>query len=99
MSDPTEPVNYPMAPATRTYLDALRSLGLLDGDAGARVIPGEVDDVIRGLHHVLAGGSVTISIQSPGSPSVVDELNEGFLRALDETNKLEVEIPGIKVCY
>jgi len=67
--------------STRIYLEALESYGLLEDDTG-QLSPG-VRDVLHGLHQVLGGGVVSVEVQSPGTPSVVGELDTALQNAMN----------------
>jgi hypothetical protein len=85
---PIKPEGIDVAPATRAYLEALGSLGLLQGDSGSQTLHSDAHEVLVALHHVLAGGAVDIEIHSEGAPSMVEDLNTMLRRAVDETNQL-----------
>jgi hypothetical protein len=87
-----------MAPAGLEYINALRGLGLLQGETGDRQIPGEVREVLGALHHVLAGGRVNIDIPDPGTASIVERLDITLDRALRESSDVERQYP-MEVCF
>jgi hypothetical protein len=73
-----------VTPGSRIYLEALESYGLLEGEQGGQQrLPDSVREVLNGLHHVLAGGTVSVEIQSDGTSSIVDELGTALENAQD----------------
>jgi hypothetical protein len=98
MSTPPTPDPEAMnvAPSTRAYLGTLESLGMLEGDSGDQVLRSDALEVLIALHHVLAGGTVIVEIQSEGTPSMVEDLNTMLGRAVEETNQLALREPGTK---
>ena len=84
-----------VAPATNAYISNLESLGLLAGEPGGQQLAAETREVLTALHHVLAGGQVDVQVVSPGTASVVEDLDGQLDQALDETNNLNVVLrPG-----
>ena len=84
-----EPESVNVAPATNAYLGALQSLSILEGGYGdAQTLQSGAEEVLIALHHVLAGGTVSVEIQNPGTASVVEELNELLQNAVNETKQL-----------
>jgi hypothetical protein len=76
----------PVTPESRIYLEALESYGLLEGEQGGEQrLPDSVREVLNALHHVLAGGTVSIEIQSDGTSSVVEELGTALQNAEGRT--------------
>ncbi len=55
-----EPEMIAVTPGSRIYLEALESYGLLEGVQGQQRLPDSVREVLNGLHHVLAGGTVSV---------------------------------------
>ena len=86
--EPIEPETIAVTPSARRYLDALLSHGLLQGEPGGQMVSGSVQKVLGALHHVLGGGTVSIDVQSPGTGSVVTDLDTMLQQALDEINQL-----------
>ena len=81
-----EPETISVLPSARLYLDALLSHGLLQGERGDQTVAGDVESVLNALHHVLGGGTVSINIQSPGTTSVVADLDDALQVALGGVN-------------
>jgi hypothetical protein len=95
--EPMEPETIEVTPGAGNYLDALLSHGLLQGAPGGQRVDDEVQDVLRALHHVLGGGTVSIVVQSPGSGSVVADLNTALDGALADINlQFSTDAPNIK---
>jgi hypothetical protein len=80
-NEPAEAEMIAVTPGSRIYLEALESYGLLEGEQGQQQLPDSVREVLNGLHHVLAGGTVSVEIQSDGTSSVVDELGTALENA------------------
>ena len=81
------PQNIAVTPSARAYLERLEESGLLEGGAGQQDIKGGVQPVLDALHHVLGGGSVSITIDTPGNATVVKDLNTLLVQVKDEWNK------------
>lgn len=90
-----EPENIPVAPAAKNYLETIARYGMLEGEIGDRVVDRDVGTVLNALHHVLAGGSVSVSVDTPGAEAVVDELDRVLQGAVVETNQLGPGNPGM----
>lgn len=72
------------------YVQRLVELGASVGGLGEVDINPTVKPINEAFHHVLAGGKVTIILERPGDPTIVQELNtlidEGYHEA-NEINK------------
>jgi len=79
--EPGETETITVTSGSLIYIEALESYGLLEVDTG-QLSPG-VRDVLHGLHQVLAGGVVSIEVQSDGSSSIVDELDTALQNAMN----------------
>ncbi len=90
-----EPEAINVARATRAYLKTLESLGLLQGYGGSQTLHSDAHEVLIALHHVLAGGSVSVEIQSPGTASMIQDLNTMLENAVNETNQLAKDRPDV----
>src|SRR5215203_7361380 len=86
-SNEREPQNIAVTPSSRDYLGKFAQSGLLEGERGQQEIPDDVKPVLEALHHVLGGGKVSITIDSPGDAAVVEELNGMLNKAKDEYNQ------------
>lgn len=84
--EPREPQTINVTSSARSYLEALESYGLLEGEAGQQQLPHAVRDVLHGLHHVLGGGTVSIEVQNDGSSSIIDHLDTAMREAVEECN-------------
>jgi hypothetical protein len=91
-----DPETVPVAPATKTYLEALEGNGVLQGEPGEQSPPNDVSEIVHALHVVLAGGSVNVQIVSQGAASVVADLDSSFAASLADHNTYG---PDIRVCF
>ena len=82
-----EPQNITVAPSSRAYLESVEKLGLLEGGPGRQEINGSALPVLNALHHVLGGGTVSITVEEPGNETVVDKLDTLLKEAMEETRK------------
>jgi hypothetical protein len=78
---PIESEMIAVTPDSRVYLEALESYSLFEGEPGQQQLSRSVREVLHGLHHVLAGGTVSVKIQSDGTSSIVDELETALNNA------------------
>ena len=90
-SNEREPQNIAVTASSRDYLEKFAQSGLLEGERGQQEIAAGVKPVLEALHHVLGGGKVSITIDSPGDAAVVEELNDVLYKATDEYNHLPQE--------
>ena len=82
-----EPQRITDAPSSRAYLETVEKLGLLEGEPGVQEIKGSAQPVLEALHHVLGGGTVSITVETPGDRAVVDKLDTLLKKAMEETRK------------
>jgi hypothetical protein len=80
-----EAVMIAVTPASKIYLEALESYGLLETEDGEARLPDSVREVLDALHHVLGGGTVSIAKQTDGTSSIVDELGTALKNASNGT--------------
>ena len=88
-----------VATATKNYLERLHDQGLLEGESGNRQLNADVNSVLTALHHVLAGGQVTIKLGAGAATTVVSELEQLRQAALLEHSQLEGEGPPLRIFY
>ncbi|AEI63503.1 hypothetical protein [Corallococcus macrosporus] len=81
--------DVPRARALADYLARGRELGAVEGPLGARVLNPALRPVLEALHHVLAGGEVSVHILQRGNADLVDELNLRAERATEEASTLD----------
>jgi hypothetical protein len=86
--EPMEQETITVTSSARSYLEALESYGLLEGEPGQQQLSDSVRNVLNALHHVLGGGIVSIEVQNNGSSSIVDHLDTAMRDAMDECNRL-----------
>ena len=96
--DHPQPVQGSMAEDMLAYILALETNGFLEGEPGSHEIPDEVNQILNALHHVLAGGTVVVEIQSEGTPSLVNDLDSLLVSALAQTNHLRRE-SDVTICF
>ena len=70
------------------YQMRLLQLGAVEGALGSLAINPDLKPVIEALHHVLAGGTVEITITQAGNRAIVEELNRRVERATTEVNAI-----------
>jgi hypothetical protein len=87
-SSEMEPQNIAVTPSSRDYLEKLIANALLEGEPGQQDITSSAQPVLRALHEVLGGGTVSINVETPGNATVVEELNTLLSSAKDEWNRL-----------
>jgi len=87
-SQEIEPQNIAVTPSSRDYLEKFVDYALLEGEPGQLEVKGDAQIVLEALHHVLGGGTVSISIDTPGNATVVEELNTLLRSAKGECDRL-----------
>ena len=86
-SQGNEPQNIAVTPSAKVYLDRFEEYGLLEGEPGQQEVKGDAQPLFEALHHVLGGGKVSITIDTPGNATVVEELNTLLGHVRGEWNK------------
>jgi hypothetical protein len=89
--EPMESETITVTSSARSYLEALESYGLLEGEPGQQQLSDSVRDVLHALHHVLGGGTVSVEVRNDGSSSIVDHLNTAMRGAVGQCNRLPRE--------
>jgi hypothetical protein len=99
MSAPDESariVQLSLSSALSEYLERVRELGAVESSHGGVELNPTLQPVLQALHHVLAGGEVTVHVTRQGLPDIYEELQERAARAVRETNALN-QPPGVVV--
>jgi hypothetical protein len=86
--EPMEPETINVTSSARSYLEALESYGLLEGEPGQQQLSDSILNVLNALHHVLGGGTVSIEVRTDGSSSIVDHLDTAMRDAIEECERL-----------
>lgn len=81
-------VSYPLTQSAYEYLVRVIGLGAFEGPVGDMKLSPDLQPVVDALHTVLAGGSVTFTVQSRGSPDIKRELDERVLRMSQDANEI-----------
>jgi hypothetical protein len=79
-------IGYQVTTSMHDYLERLIDLGLVEGAIGAIDLKPEVRPLIEALHHVLAGGTVNVTVTQPGNSQVVNDLGTDLKTATSDTN-------------
>ncbi|WAM26658.1 hypothetical protein [Myxococcus sp. NMCA1] len=74
--------------ALTAYLARCNELGAMEGPLGARTLSPALRPVLEALHHVLAGGEVSVQLVQRGNADIVNELNLRAERATEESSSL-----------
>ncbi|WNZ62437.1 hypothetical protein QEG98_00860 [Myxococcus sp. MxC21-1] len=74
--------------ALTAYLARCNELGAVEGPLGARTLNPALRPVVEALHHVLAGGEVSVQLLQRGNADIVNELNLRAERATEESSSL-----------
>jgi len=72
------------------YLKRLQELGAVEGVPGQAAVSAEVRPIIEALHHVLAGGKVTVTIQQEGTPVLVNGLGTLLQQTLCDASAMTI---------
>jgi hypothetical protein len=74
-----------------TLLERMLELGAFIGEPGAQQLSPQLHELVEGMFHVLAGGEVCVTIQTPGHPELRNELAHRLDRAQEQTNRVNRE--------
>ncbi|HCF57544.1 MAG TPA: hypothetical protein DFS52_06070 [Myxococcales bacterium] len=66
----------------------LMELGVFEGVPKAMALSTECRPLIEALHHVLAGGKVSVTVESEGAVSVFEDLQDKLAKSVEEANSL-----------
>lgn len=68
------------------YLARCNELGAVEGPLGARTLNPALRPVLEALHHLLAGGEVSVQLLQRGNADLVNELNLRAERVTEESS-------------
>ncbi len=85
-----ESVQVSMTKNAIDYLRRLHDLGAVEESNGQVVISAEIRPIIDALHHVLAGGKATVSVEQEGTPLLVNEIETMLQQTLSDGNAMLV---------
>jgi hypothetical protein len=71
-------VSYPMASSIHAYFARCIEIGAIEGTLGDQHLLAEVRELVRCLHHVLAGGKVACTVEQRGSMDIYNDLERLF---------------------
>lgn len=81
-------VAYPMAASIYAYFKRILELGAIDGGIGEHALREDVRELVTALHHVLAGGKVTLDIEQRGHMDIFNELEKLFEAGQNDANEI-----------
>ena len=81
-------IGYNIAYSMYEYLERLIDLGIIEGPVGHNELNQKVKPLMEALHEVLAGGTVSVQVTTPGNPQVVTELRQDLQQAGDDANAI-----------
>ncbi len=84
-------VGHMLASQTHEFVLRLEQLGFTFGQDGAVLNP-ELQPIVDGLYHALAGGEVEIKVKHRGNPDIVTELQTRQASATAESNQLNQDV-------
>jgi hypothetical protein len=71
-------VAYPMASSIHAYFARCIEVGAIEGSLGDQQLLAEARELVRCLHHVLAGGKVSCAVEQRGSMDIYNDLERLF---------------------
>jgi hypothetical protein len=71
-------VAYPLATSIHAYFARCLEVGAIEGSLGDQHLLAEVRELVRCLHHLLAGGKVTCAVEQRGSMDIYNDLERLF---------------------
>lgn len=86
-----EVVQLSFASSMVEYLRRVQELGAFEGVGSTVELSPRLRPVLEALHHVLAGGEVSVSIAQSGQSVVFQDLHDRMERALQETRQLQTQ--------
>ena len=84
-------VQVTMVSSGTAYLERLMQHGAVEGAPGEMQLNPEAKRLIDALHHVLAGGKVSLAIEQTGSEELVRELGTRLEQAFADANAANKE--------
>jgi hypothetical protein len=85
-------IGLQITPAMYQYLVSLLEYGIQEGQIGNQSLNPAVVPLLDAIHNILAGGTATVQITTPGNPQVVAELKNGFKDANDAANEINKKL-------
>lgn len=79
-------VSLQLTESAHGYLTRALNLGAVEGSLGAMQVTPEVATLLQALNAILAGGKVTVEVESRGNPDVFAELNQRLEAAARDAN-------------
>lgn len=74
--------------AANAYRVLLINHGAFEGNPGSLQVASEIMPILEALHHVLAGGTASVTVQTNGAANVVQSLEDAFEASMDAMNAL-----------
>jgi hypothetical protein len=81
-------IGYNIAYSMYEYLERLIELGLVEGPLGKMDLNPKAKPLVDALHQVLAGGTVTVQVTTPGNPQILAELAATLQEATNDGNAI-----------
>ncbi len=85
-------VGTQLTPALYQYLNRLIELGIFEGPNGNMTINPAVQPLVDALHQVMAGGTVSVQVTTPGTAAVVAELAGLIQQGTDQANEINKKV-------
>jgi hypothetical protein len=77
-----------VTPKTHKYLEKLFELGVFEGANGNQTLHKDLVALVEAAHQVLAGGTASVQVTTPGNPQVFAELQTLVQDGAAETNQV-----------
>ncbi|MGI5863708.1 MAG: hypothetical protein ACOX6T_16850 [Myxococcales bacterium] len=74
--------------AGEAYFKRLMELGVFEGVPNDMALSSECRPLIEALHHVLAGGQVSVVVTTPGNLTVFEDLQDRLEKTFQQANAL-----------
>ena len=84
----TEAKCLPAVTSISSWVNRCIELGAIEGTVGSQGLESKVDELVRAMHHVLGGGTVTVTVNTSGSKEIVDELDLLLDEGITEANRI-----------
>lgn len=81
--------------AGEAYFKRLMELGVFEGVPNNMKVSAECKPLIEALHHVLAGGQVSVEVTTPGNQKVFGDLQDRLDKTFQQANA--INSPGTLV--
>jgi hypothetical protein len=79
-------VGIQIATKIAAYLDRAIQLGAFEGPVGSMTLNAALQPLADAINQVLAGGTVTVQVTTPGNPGIVSELGNLLSGGVQEAN-------------